>query len=276
MGEPNVHPPLPSVEPQAREIFSAANSADRDAERAKIVERFASAYVELGGWSAAYRRCYDCTNMSAPSVWKAAAAMADYPGVRGRVRELLAEAAQRAIVTVAEVLRAQMEIATANPADVVRVSEHNCRHCHGTDGGYQWRDQDEFATACAAELDKAAELKRVPKMPNDAGGYGFTHHRKPNAECEHCKGVGSPAVHIADTRELTGGAARLVKSVRQDRFGAITVELYDQSAAWDKIARILGGYKDGLAITTPPKAADQLPADLPRERVAEAYLAMVR
>lgn len=277
MGEPMLNTPDSSADADPRAIFGATDSAERAAERLKIVERFASAYVELGGWSAAYRRCYDCTNMSSPTVWKNAQAMADYPGVRNRVRELLAEGAQRAIVTVAEVLRVQMELATANPADVVRVSEHACRHCHGIDNEYQWRTQDEFAEACAKELDEAVQFKRVPKMPSDAGGYGFTVHRKPNPECEHCAGVGDPRVHIADTGELTGGAARLVKGVKQDRFGAIHVELHDQQAAWERIARMLGAFKDGLALTLPPKApAESIPADVPRERVAELYLAMVR
>jgi phage terminase small subunit len=260
---------------QARAVFGVADTARTD-EATKIVERFASAYVALGTWAGAYRRCYDCTHMSNAAVWRESHAMSQYPGVRERVRELLAEGAQRAIVTVAEVLRMNMELATANPADVVRVSEHNCRHCHGFDGLYQWRDQDEFATACARELDLAGELRRVPKMPNDAGGYGFTAHRAPNPECETCVGVGEPAVHITDSSKLTGSAARLVKSVKRDRFGAITVELRDQDKALSELARILGAYKDGLAITTPPKAAPELPANLPPERVAAAYLELVR
>lgn len=260
-----------AAEPSA--VFGHGRTTDE--ERTKIVERFAQAYVQLGTWAGAYRRCYDCTHMTNASVWRESRAMSDFPGVRERVRELLAEGAQRAIITVAEVLRAQVEIASANPADVVRVSEHNCRHCHGVDGLYQWRDQDEFATACARELDLAAEMKRVPKMPSDAGGYGFTVHRRPSPECESCRGVGEPAVHITDSSLLTGPAAKLLKSVRQDRFGAITVELHDQQAAWDKIARILGAYKDGLTLTT-PRAPDAPMAPITRENAAEQYLALVR
>jgi phage terminase small subunit len=275
MGELAETTQIDGAEPQPSAIFGADNSA-RAAEAAKIVERYASAYVELGTWAAAYRRCYNCETMSNATVWRQATAMSNYPGVRERVRVLLHEASLRAIVTVADVLRLNLEIATANPNDVVRVSSHPCRQCHGFDGLYQWRDQDEYASACARELDLAAELKRVPKMPSDAGGYGFTLHRAPNPECETCGGIGEPRVHIADTRELTGNAARLVKSVRQDRFGAITVELHDQQKALDSIARILGAYKDGLTLTTPPKAPPELPANLPPERVAAAYLELVR
>lgn len=261
---------------QARAIFGAANSAARDAEQHKIVDRYAQAYVDTGQWNAAYRRCYDVSNLSAASVYRLATAMSNYPGVRDRVRVLLAEGAERAIVTAAEVILRQWEIATANPADVVRVSEHPCRHCHGVDGQYQWRDQDEYAIACATELDAAVSDHRVPKLPSDLGGYGFTVHRSPNAECEECKGVGNPAVHVTDSRELSGPAAKLVKSIKQDRFGAITVELHDQQKALDAVARMLGAYKDSLAVTPTAAKAEPLPADLPAERVAEAYLTMVR
>lgn len=262
-----------SVQPSAAEIFAPPT---RETPTDKMVERYAQAYVDTGQWNAAYRRCYDCSGMTSATVYRAAHALSQHPGVIKRVRELRQAAAERSICTVAEVLQAQLEIATANPADVVRVSEHNCRHCYGVDGGYQWRDQDELAVAIAKALDEAAERNRVPKMPDASGGFGFTVHRRPNPDCEHCAGVGEPRVHITDSRELVGGAARLVKSVKQDRFGAITVELHDPQAAWDKIARILGAYKDGLAITTPSKPAEGPPADLPKEKVADAYLALVR
>lgn len=276
MGDVAENPLDRRAEPQAREIFGGADSAARDDERHKIVERYAAAYVELGTWAAAYRRCFDASRMSSASVWKEAAAMSQYPGVRDRVRELLAEASQRAIITVAEVLRMNVELATANPAELVRVSSHNCRHCHGLNNEYQWRDPDEYAEACARELDEAVQLKRVPKLPSDVGGYGFTIHAKPSRECEHCAGIGESRVALTDTSELSGSAAKLLKGIKQDRFGAITIELHDQQKALAEVARILGAYKDGLAVTLPPKPAESIPADVPRERVAELYLSMVR
>ena len=62
-------------------IFSGADSA-RSEEAKRIVERYAQAYVELGSWAAAYRRCYDTTNMAPRTVWNEAQAMSNYPGVR--------------------------------------------------------------------------------------------------------------------------------------------------------------------------------------------------
>jgi phage terminase small subunit len=256
---------------QPAEVFGAA-----DSERAaNIVDRFARAFVERGTWAAAYRACYDCAGMKPQTVWNNAHAMSHYPGVIARVRELKQAAAERTICTVAEVLALNLEIATANPAEIVRTHRHACRYCHGLDGAYQWKHQDEFALAVAAELDAAVSERRVPKLPSDTGGYGFTMHRPPNPDCEHCGGHGDQRVSITPTDELSGSAAKLFKCAKQDRFGAITVELHDQQKALAEVARSLGAYKDSLAVTpkTPPPA--ELPADLPPERVAEAYLALV-
>lgn len=247
-------------------------------ENAKIIEQFAQAVVATDGqWSAAYRMIHDCSNMKPHSVWNQAHALSKLPGVKERVRELLDEAAQRTIVTAAQLLARQYEIATADPSKIVWVSEHPCRRCYGIDNQYQWRDQDEYSEACAAELDRAAAKLDVPKLPSDAGGYGFTAHHSagPNPECEHCKGVGEPAVHVRATRELEGKEAKLVKAIEQDRFGRITVKLHDQQKALDAIARIIGANKDELMLTKPSDAAE-IPADVPDEKVADAYLSMVR
>lgn len=251
-------------------------SADSAADRARV-EAFANAYVESKNYAAAYRAAFPCEGMSAASVWTAASRYARHAVVVAATRAKLEAAAKAVIVTVAELLQHQYEIATADPREVVWTSEHACRYCWGADNQYQWRDMDEYDLACAAAIDEAVKLGLAqPVMPKMAGLFGFTAHRPPNAECEHCVGVGHPRTHVADMRRLTGPAAKLIKGVKQDRFGAITVELHDQQKALDACNRIVGAYKDALTVHAPPPAAQPMPADLPREQVAERYLDMVR
>jgi len=267
-------PKIIGVDAQARDVFGPANS-ERTVVAARIVEQYAAAYVETRAWNAAYRRLHDCSNMKPGTVNANAAALADYPGVRARVRELLTEAAQRTIVTVAEVLERNMMLATADPSKVVGVKRFACRHCHGLDNEYQWRTQDEYTMACAAELDLAVSMKRLPKLPSDAGGFGYSLHRAPNPECETCGGIGDARVMIVDPETLTGGERLLFKSCKQDRFGAITVELHDQQKALQEVARILGAYKDSLSVTPKAPPPAEIPADTPRERIADAYLQLI-
>ncbi len=263
-----------AVVAQPTALLTAADSGPADRAR---VEAFASSYVETKNYAAAYRATFDTSDMSPGSVWTAASRFARQTDVVAAIRARLEAAAKATIVTVAELLQHQYEIATADPREVVWTSEHACRYCWGADNQYQWRDMEEFDLACAAAIDKAVrEGLAQPVMPKMAGLFGFTAHRAPNDACEHCKGVGQPVVHIRDMRSLTGPAAKLIKGVKQDRFGAITVELHDQQKALDACNRIVGAYKDALTVHQPPAAAVPLPADLPRERVGEAYLEMVR
>lgn len=261
---------------QPAELFGAANSA-RSVEAARIVEQYAAAYLDTRAWNAAYRRCHDCAGMTAATVNANAAALANYPGVRARVRALLSEAAERAIVTVAEVLERNMMIATANPNKIVRTVRFPCRCCWGFNGDYQWRNEAEHTAAVAAELDAAATERRVPKIPSDMGGFGYSLHGRPvNPDCEQCGGLGDARVSIADTSLLEGAELMLYKGAKQDRFGAITIELHDQSAALDRVARILGAYKDSLLVKPGTPTPTELPSDTPRERVADAYLELIR
>lgn len=263
------------VAAQAAGIFGAADSA-RAQEASAIVERYAQAYVDLGAWAAAYRRCYDCSTMKAETVWRNAHAMSQYPGVRERVKALYQASAERSIVSIAEALRHQLEVALANPSELAWTTKHACRHCWGFDNGYQWRTQDEHTLAVAAELDAAVSEHRLPKPPSDAGGYGYTIHRPPNPECEYCAGAGQTVNHVADTRSLSGPAAKLYKGTKVDRHGIVTIEMHDQQRAWDAVNRILGAYKDTTLLLNPAtKPAEQIAADVPKERVADAYARLI-
>lgn len=263
------------VAAEARAIFGAVDSL-RAEEAARIVERYATAYVELGSWAAAYRRCYDCSNMKATTVWNNAHALSNYPGMRERVRDLYAKGAERSIVSIAEALRHQLEVALANPSELAWTTKHACRHCWGFDNAYQWRTQDEHTLAVAAELDAAVSEHRTPKVPDDAGGYGYTIHRPPNPECEHCAGAGQTVNHVADTRSLSGPAAKLYKGTKVDRHGIVTIEMHDQQRAWDAVNRILGAYKDTTLLLNPAtKPAEAIAPDVPKERVADAYARLI-
>jgi len=279
MGEPlklsSIPPAADGAAAEAARIFGAADSL-RVQEAKGIVERYAQAYHELGSWAAAYRRCYDCSTMKASTVWAASHALSNYPGVRERVRELYAAGAERTIVSIAEALRHQLDVALANPSELAWTTKHACRHCWGTDNAYQWRTQDEHTLAIAAELDAAVNEHRTPNVPSDAGGYGYTMHRPPNPECEHCGGAGHTVNHVADTRSLSGPAAKLYKGTKVDRHGIVTIEMHDQQRAWDAVNRILGAYKDTTLLLNPAtKPAETIAENVPKERVADAYARLI-
>ena len=67
-------------------------------------EAFAHAYVETSNASEAYRRTYNVSNMSAPTVWVEACRLLNNPKVALRVQELQDRAMATAGITVAEVI----------------------------------------------------------------------------------------------------------------------------------------------------------------------------
>ncbi len=63
-------------------------------------EAFCLAYMETGNQSEAYRRAFDAENMSAETVHKRASELMGNGEVKGRIAELQATAAERALVTI--------------------------------------------------------------------------------------------------------------------------------------------------------------------------------
>jgi hypothetical protein len=139
------------------------------------------------------------------------------------------------------VLREWAEIATADPTEIATVRRLCCRHCYGIGFAYQYTDA-EYAR------DTAQAIANEDDMSIFVGGPGFDKSREPNPECPECCGEGEPEVFIKDLRKLSATARKLVKSVRQGKYG-IEVEMRDQEEALRNLARFLGVYVDRKELT---------------------------
>jgi phage terminase small subunit len=127
-----------------------------------------------------------------------------------------------------DILRHWHDIATADPGEITQLRRCCCRYCWGKHFHYQWRD--------IAEYDRAAAKAASDGLPPpEYGGLGFTDNDDPNPECPRCGGEGHPEVFVADTRDITGPARRLIAGVKQTRSG-IEVMTRDQDAALKNLA----------------------------------------
>lgn len=238
-------------------------------------EMFAQAWARTGNKAAAYRIAYQVHERTLPgTVWGSASRIAALPQVQARYKVLVEQAALETIMSVRELLQWQVDIATADPNEIVRVVHRNCRHCYGQGHRYQWKDEDEFLAECVKALDDKLQ------PPTDDGGYGFNGALEPMPTCPHCYGVGVTQTVVADTTKLTGKARKLYAGAKQDRFGAIEVKLHDQQKAAEMAARILGAFNDKLDLRTPEeRARAEQPAKLPEHITAEsaskAYLQLI-
>jgi len=157
------------------------------------------------------------------------------PEIAREIQARMNDRAKRTHITAEKVLERWWEIATADPAEITQVRRGCCRHCHGEDHQFQWKNEEEFARAMAS-----AEFG---KEPSDAGGYGFRDFNLPHPGCPECGGEGVPRVYAEDTRNLAGSAKLLFAGVKQTKDG-LEVKMHDQAKALENVARHLGMFTD--------------------------------
>jgi phage terminase small subunit len=206
---------------------------------------FARNYVEADrNASKAYRWSYDAVNMTRESIAQEASRLLTHPGVKAEIDRISHKAAEHVEFTAADWLRHNVEIATADPNELQRTRKICCRHCYGIAGGFQWRDEIEWADACAqsfaeqAKRDREGDATPVP-IPGDYGGYGFDRTRPPRGECERCAGEGEWEVFVADTGRLEGPARRLYAGIKQTKYG-VEILMRSQDTALKNIGAFLG------------------------------------
>lgn len=203
----------------------------------------------------AYKAAYNCKNMSDNAIDVNACRDAAKPKIALRLKELQDEVKERNMVTVEKVVERWWNIATADPNEILHLRRVCCRYCYGTNHRYQWKDEDEYASAVhMAEVD--AELKeKEPIIPSNEGGYGFNRIADPHPSCPMCMGEGIPDLHISDTRKLSPQAKMLFAGFKQTQAG-LEVKFQDQGKALENIARHLGMFKDTLDINLRKKLED--------------------
>lgn len=122
---------------------------------------------------------------------------------------------------------------TADVGEIVEHRRENCRHCHGKDHKYLWKDEAEYERTCR-EIDESLPDGAKPDYPSTDGGFGFDTHALPHPDCPNCSGEGYGRTHINDTRFLSPGARMLYAGVKETQNG-IEVKLNDQVA----VARLM-------------------------------------
>lgn len=203
--------------------------------------RFVEQYlVDLNATQAAIRAGY-----SPKTANEQGARLLANVSVRAEVQRAQNERSARTEITQDMVLQRWWEIATADVNDLIQYRRSCCRHCHGENHAYQWKDAQEYERALAAT---SIEDATPASLPSDEGGYGFNPTFDPHPECPHCYGEGQGEVYAADTRKLSGGAKLLYDGVKITDRG-FEVKTLDRSKALENVARHLGMFIERQEIT---------------------------
>lgn len=169
-----------------------------------------------------------------------------------KIKEAMKDRSIRTGITADKVLERYWHIATADPNELTQVRHINCRHCHGIDHQFQWRNEEEYESALQSALaEEKAMQEDMPGyqavLPTDEGGYGFNPIAEPHEDCPRCYGEGKTDLYIGDTRNLSPQGQALFAGVKQTKAG-IEVLMHDQKSALDQVARHLGMFNDKLTL----------------------------
>lgn len=243
---------------------------------------FASHYAESRNHYAAFRTAFPDSEASNSTVYRRACEVLRRPHMVAAVQIIRDQMNADTLVRATDMLRDLVDIANANPNDLVSVEKNNCRLCHGVDHKYQWRDATELARAMDAYMQDQAAPKKKGKpplrMPDPSGGFGFNLHDDPVRDCPGCEGEGIERRIVHDTTKLSPQARKLLKSVEQNADGSVRIVMHDQMKARDMIIMMLGAYKDPKQATPGDKSGEviAIPKDATQEDAARAYLTLVK
>ena len=186
------------------------------------------------------------------------------PTIAAAIDRRLEQIVAIAEVDTAMVVRELLDVATADPRELVSVHRDCCRYCYGIDRYRQWtRAEYECALAEARAAGKPA--------PEFAGGLGYIATREPHSDCPECFGRGVETVIVADTRTLSPKAAKLYAGAQQTKDGVKALGR-DQNAALMALGRYLGMFKERTEVSGPGGGPVQLQPVRPSHELSNEEL----
>jgi phage terminase small subunit len=163
--------------------------------------------------------------------------------IRSAIDRRLKQIVAIADVDTAMVVRELLDVATADPRELVSVHRDCCRYCYGTNHRRQWT-LSEYETA----VREAMRDGQPP--PSFEGGIGYNATREPNPECSECFGRGVETVVVADTRKLSPQAAKLYAGAQRTKDGVKALGR-NQNEALIALGRYLGMFTDRSEVSGP-------------------------
>lgn len=147
-------------------------------------------------------------------------------------------------------IKTTIEVAYADPNDLVEYRRGSCRHCWGVMNRYQYTAGEWDA---ALEKHNAKREALVEKGRADIGsletkgGVGYDFRRDPNEDCPECSGMGTGRTIIKDTRNLSPGARSLYAGMKEGKDG-LQALMHSQEKARDMLAKLLKLTEDSTTV----------------------------
>lgn len=171
-----------------------------------------------------------------------------------RVQEAIRAGAKEAFAdtsaSVGWLLQRFLDIATADPRELIGLKVGCCRFCHGEGHGYQWREREYLQALQDAEREYALATpsgRAAVRFPEVAGGFGYNATKPPHEDCPQCHGEGVERFVPRDTDGLSDQALLLFGGVKVKPNGGYEIVIADRQKALENVGRIMGAFTDKVA-----------------------------
>lgn len=213
--------------------------------------KFVEHYARFRNGTQAYTHAYD-TNGTYETRRNGGAELLKKPEIQAAIKARQLAATQETGIDVGWLLQRFIDVATADPRELIGLKVGCCRYCYGENFGYQWREREYLE-----KLEEAEQLAREVKpfqqstvrYPDIAGGFGFNATYPPRPDCPQCHGEGVERVVPRDTDNLSDQAALLYGGVKRKADGGLEIIIADQQKAAELAGRILGAFNDKLRLS---------------------------
>lgn len=220
----------------------------RDGLTAKMAA-FVEHYARWRNATQAYTHAYDTNGSYETRRDEGAKLLAD-PRVQAAIKARQKAAVEATGVDVGWLLGRFMDIATADPRELIGLKVGCCRYCYGDDHKYQWRDREYMEAVERVEREAALYPDRAKDLvwPDIAGGFGFNATHPPRGDCPTCHGEGLERFVPRDTDRLSDSALLLYGGVKVKKDG-YEIVMADRSKALELAGRIVGAFNDKVKIS---------------------------
>lgn len=143
-----------------------------------------------------------------------------------------------------------LDVATADPRELIGLKVGCCRYCYGEGHEYQWREGEYAAALRDVEYELSLisnPAKRAAvRLPDIAGGFGYNATLPPLDECPRCHGEGVERFVPRDTDRLSDQALLLFGGVKVKQGGGYEIIIADRQKALENAGRIMGAFTDKM------------------------------
>lgn len=215
--------------------------------------RFVEHYCRHRNGVQAYKHAYDAANMNYATISSEAHRLLRDERVAAALKERQRVATEVAGADVGWLLGRLLDIATADPRELIGLKVGCCRYCYGEGFQYQWREREYLEKLAEAERLQAEERNcgrsaNAIAFPDPAGGFGFNATFPPRPDCPECHGEGLERFVPRDTDTLSDQAVLLYGGVKVKRDG-YEIIIADQAKALEMAGRVMGAFNDKLKLS---------------------------